>query len=378
MNIAIIGGGLGGLATAVGLHKIGIDAHVYEQTSSFKPLGAGIGIGSNVMLALKKLGVKEDILKSGMTLNEQRFLNGNFKVMNSIDFTLLKKRFGEENIAIERANLHKAILKTVNPAYIHFNKKVESFKQTSQNVILTFTDGTKKIVDYVIAADGINSIFRQCLVPNSTPRYAGYTCWRGITKNQNDVLLNLSSEAWSKQGRFGWAPLYNGDVYWFACVNAKENDSYYRSLEKSDLAKQFAHFSPTVKRLINDTYDACFLHHDIYDIKPLSTFIYDRICLLGDAAHATTPNMGQGAGQSIEDAYVLMNALKNTHTIADAFKQYDKKRVNKTKKVIKISRKIGWAAQWHNPLLINFRNTIFPLIPKSFLFSRLTFLFNQY
>lgn len=375
MNIAIIGGGIGGLAAAVGLHKIGIKAHVYEQAQSFKPLGAGIGIGSNVMLALNKLGVSEDILKYGMTLNEQRFLNGDFKVMNSIDFTLLKKRFGEENITIERADLHESLFNTIDPAYFHFNKKVERFEKTNQKITLRFTDGTEESMDYIIAADGIHSLFRQTLIPNRTPRYAGYTCWRGITKNQVDVPLHLSSEAWSKQGRFGWAPLYNGDVYWFACVNAKENDPHYHSLDKAEVAKRFAHLSPTVERMIKETEDDYFLHHDIYDIKPLPTFIYDRICLLGDAAHATTPNMGQGAGQSIEDAYELMNALKNMPTVADAFRQYDEKRVKKTKKVIQLSRQIGRAAQWDNPFLVGFRDTFFPLIPKSLLFWRLTFLF---
>lgn len=375
MKIAIIGGGIGGLAAAVGLHKIGIKAHVYEQTRSFKPLGAGIGIGSNVMLALTKLGVSEDILKSGMTLKEQRFLNGQFKVMNTIDFTLLKKRFGEENITIQRADLHHALFAAVDSAYFHFDKKVEQFEQTNQHVLLTFTDGMEKVVDYVIAADGIHSVFRQTLIPSSTPRYAGYTCWRGISKNQGDVPLHLSSEAWSKHGRFGWAPLYNGDVYWFACVNAKEKDPHYLALDKTGVSEQFAHFSPTVERLINETDDAYFLHHDIYDIKPLSTYIYDRICLLGDAAHATTPNMGQGAGQSIEDAYVLMNALKREPTIANAFRLYDDKRVKKTKKVMTLSRQIGWVAQWENPLLVAFRNTFFPFVPKSLLFWRLTFLF---
>lgn len=375
MDIAIIGGGIGGLAAAVGLHEIGIKAHVYEQTSSFKPLGAGIGIGSNVMLALNKLGVSEEVLKLGMTLKEQRFLNEDFKVMNTIEFTLLKKRFGEETITIQRADLHKALYTAISPAYFHFNKKVEHFEQTNQNVRLIFTDGTKDVVDYVIAADGIHSVFRQTLIPSSTPRYAGYTCWRGITKNQGDVPLHLSSEVWSKQGRFGFAPLHDGDVYWFACVNAEKDDSYYRSLNKSGVAEQFAHLSPTVERLINETYDAYFLHHDIYDIKPLKTFVYDRICLLGDAAHATTPNMGQGAGQSIEDAYILMNTLKSESTVADAFRKYDKKRVNKTKKVIELSRQIGWAAQWDTPFLIAFRNTVFPFVPKSLLFWRLTFLF---
>src|SRR5699024_4468055 len=209
----------------------------------------------------------------------------------------------------------------------------------------------------------------------SKPRYAGYTCWRGITKNKDDVSMYLSSEAWSKDGRFGFAPLHNGDVYWFACVNAKANDPKYHSLDKSGVAQQFKHFSSTVERLINETYDDYFLHHDIYDIKPLSTFVYNRICLLGDAAHATTPNMGQGAGQSIEDAYELMIALQETASIKEAFKQYNKKRVDKTRKVINLSRQIGWAAQWDNQFLITFRDSLFPLIPNTLLFKRLTFLF---
>src|SRR5699024_4295235 len=132
----------------------------------------------------------------------------------------------------------------IDPAYVHFDKNVEHFEQTERQVTLNFADGTREVVDYVIAADGLHSIFRQSLLPKSTPRYAGYTCWRGITKNEGDVPLHVSSEAWSKQGRFGWAPLHNGDVYWFACVNAEESDPYYESFGKTDLAAKFKHFSP--------------------------------------------------------------------------------------------------------------------------------------
>lgn len=375
MKIAIIGGGIGGLATTIGLHKLGINAHIYEQAHSFKPLGTGIGIGSNAMLALQKLGVGKDVLESGLALYEQRFLNGNFKVMNTIDFTLLKKRFGEENIAIQRADLHAALFNNIESNFLHFNKKVTVFEQQDDKVILTFTDGTTQEVDYVIAADGIHSIFRQTLVPKSTPRYAGYTCWRGVTRNIEDVTPHISSEAWSTEGRFGWASLKNGDVYWFACINAKEKDPSYKKLNKFGVAKHFEHFSPLMRKLIEETEDDYFLHHDIYDIKPLQTYVYQRICLLGDAAHATTPNMGQGAGQSIEDAYELMKSIEETSSIPDAFKRYNTKRLKKTKKVIKLSRQIGWSAQWDNAILVGLRNAIFPLIPKSMLFWRLTFLF---
>ena len=375
MNIAIIGGGIGGLAAAAGLHKIGMKAHVYEQASSFKPIGAGIGIGSNAMLALQKIGVAEDIIKAGMPLHEQHFLNEKFEMMNSIDFTLLKEKFGEENIAIQRADLHRALFQSVDPSYIHFQHEVTDFTQNEDQVMVTFNGQEKKSFDYVIAADGIHSVFRQMLVPHSKPRYANYTCWRGTTKNNGDVLAHISSEAWSKQGRFGWAPLYNGDVYWFACVNAPELDDYYASLEKNGVANLFSHFPPPVERLIVEAENDSFLHHDLYDIQPLNTFVYGRILLLGDAAHATTPNMGQGAGQAMEDAYELMHALHTEHSIEAAFARFDIRRVQKTKKVIQLSRQIGWAAQWEHPLLVSFRNMVFPFVPKSLLFHRLTFLF---
>ncbi|HLR63326.1 MAG TPA: FAD-dependent monooxygenase [Lentibacillus sp.] len=375
MTIAIIGGGIGGLAVAAGLHKIGIKAHVFEQAQSFKPLGAGIGIGSNAMLALDRIGIADGVIKSGMPLHEQRFLNGELDVMNRIDFSRLKQKFGEETLTIHRADLHEALFHAVDPAHFHFDSQVTDFVQHANHVTLTFQDNVTRHFDYVIAADGIHSIFRQTLVPGSEPRYAGYTCWRGITENKGDVPLHISSEAWSKYGRFGWAPLYGGDVYWFACVNAAENDAYYAKLDKNGAARLFAHFSPEVERLISESKDAYFLHHDLYDIKPLDSFVYDRIILLGDAAHAATPNMGQGAGQAIEDAYELMRAIDQEPSMEAALARYETKRVRKTNKVIKLSRQIGWAAQWQNPLLIGFRNTVFPLVPKSLLFWRLTFLF---
>src|SRR5690625_3763214 len=120
--------------------------------------------------------------------------------MNKINFNMLKKRCSEKNRTIQRSDLHEALYRAVDPTYVHFNKKVEHFKQTNQEVTLHFTDGTEVSVDYVIAADGIHSIFRKTLMTKSKPRYAGYTCWRGITKNKDDVSMYLSSEVWSTYG----------------------------------------------------------------------------------------------------------------------------------------------------------------------------------
>lgn len=375
MKVAIIGGGIGGMAAAIGLHKIGVKAHIYEQAPAFKPLGAGIGIGSNAMLALNHLGAGADVARKGMLLHELQFLNNKLELLNRIDFRMLKAKFGEENIAIERSALHESLFQSLDKNSIHFGKKVTCYSQDTVSVQLTFNNNDEKRFDYVIAADGIHSFIRQSLVPQSTPRFAGYTCWRGTTKNTGDVPLHISSEAWSPKGRFGWASLNDDEVYWFACINSRANDDYYASIGKEGVAKLFSHFPDPVERLIKEVHETSFLHHDIFDIEPLSSFHYGRTLLLGDAAHATTPNMGQGAGQAIEDAYELMEAMKEESTIREALLQYDNRRIEKTRKVIQLSRSIGNAAQWDHPLLISFRNNIFPLIPKSLLLRRLTFLF---
>src|SRR5690625_2441727 len=377
MNIAIIGAGIGGLTTAIALRKIGIYAHVFEQATTFQPIGAGIGIGSNAMLALQNLGVASEILAAGMPLHEQRFYNSNMQLMNTIDFTLLKKRFGEETIAIQRADLHAALFNAIVSKYIHLNHRVTHFSKHSSTVSVTFNDSIVKKFDYVIAADGLHSIFRQKLIPESKPRYANYTCWRGITENVKNIQPHVSSEAWATFGRFGWAPLKDNAVYWFACINAPENDKQFHNFDKRAVAKHFSRYSKTVEQIILRTENEYFLHHDLYDIKPIKNYAHENVLLLGDAAHATTPNMGQGAGQAIEDAYVLMETLKEVPSINDAFKLYEKKRWKKTKKVITLSRQIGWAAQWSHPLLVKARDTIFPFIPKQLLFWRLTFLFKD-
>src|SRR5699024_11373619 len=119
----------------------------------------GIGIGSIAMIVVNKLCVGEDVLKNGMPLHKQCFLDEHSNVINLIYFTLLKKKFGEENIAIERSDLHRALFAGLDSNYFHFNKKVNSFKQTNEKVTVNFTDNTSISADYVIAADGIHSIF---------------------------------------------------------------------------------------------------------------------------------------------------------------------------------------------------------------------------
>ncbi|WP_269051511.1 FAD-dependent monooxygenase [Sporosarcina sp. G11-34] len=261
------------------------------------------------------------------------------------------------------------MVESLQSGTVTYNKKCIDIQEKETYITAYFEDEKQVTADLLIAADGIHSPIRKKLVPDSAPRYAGYTCWRGITENRNRVHAHTSSEIWSTDGRFGYAPLKNGDVYWFACVKVKERDAFFKQLKRNELANLFSDFPEFVPSLIRDTNQEQILHHDIQDIKPLRRFVYGRVVLLGDAAHATTPNMGQGAGQAIEDALVLGNAIGNMETIEHALKHYEEQRVARTKKVISLSRQIGWAAQISfRPLAAN-RDFLFPFIPSNFFYG---------
>ncbi|WP_186321420.1 FAD-dependent monooxygenase [Bacillus sp. FJAT-22090] len=376
MDIAIIGGGIGGLCAAVALQKQGFSVKVYESSSTFQPVGAGIGIGSNAMQALMKIGVGEKIFQEGHILQAQVFQNAQGKTLNTIDFSILKERFGQENITIHRADLHRTFLEALKPNTVSYNKRCMNVEQLGEKVTAYFDDGMVVNADLLIAADGIHSSIRKKLVTNSLPRYSGYTCWRGITENNGRVDQFTSTEIWSTAGRFGMAPMKNGQVYWFACINAREQDPFYQKLERKEIANLFNDFPEIVTQIIRDTPTKLILHHDILDIQPLKQFSFGRIILLGDAAHATTPNMGQGAGQAIEDAIVLGNGFHQFEDLPKVLAFYEEKRVARTAKVINLSRQIGLTAQLRSKALASTRDFLFPFIPSKLLLWRLKFLFD--
>jgi len=376
MNIAIIGGGIGGLCAAVTLQKQGFSVQVYEANTMFQPVGAGIGIGSNAMQALMEIGVGEDIFANGHVLHTQVFQNQDGKSLNTIDFSVLKKLYGQENITIHRADLHRTFLEALKPNTLHHNKKCISVEQNDNQVMVYFEDGTTITADLLLAADGIHSSIRQQFLPASVPRYAGYTCWRGITENKGRIDEYTSTELWSTHGRFGMAPMKNGLVYWFACINTTAKNSQLQHLTAKEIGNLFEHMPEVVTDMISTTPVEHILHHDISDIKPLRHFVFGRVVLLGDAAHATTPNMGQGAGQAIEDAIVLGNGFKQFEHVDKVLAFYEAKRVARTAKVIRLSRQIGATAQTQSLAIARVRDFLFPFIPSKLLMGRLKFLFD--
>lgn len=363
MNYTIIGGGIAGLTTAIALKQIGIKAQVFESAPTIKPLGAGLVLAANAIKAYRKLGIAEKIIKRGRLLPTLNILDQRGRIITSADAEAIGKKYDLHNFAIHRAELQEALLEELDPSQITLNKRAIGFeKLKNQQIAVHFVDGSNHPTDILIIADGIHSVVRGQLLPESTVRYAGYTCWRAVIDNPG-LPLHGASETWGKDGRFGIVPLADDKIYWFAVVNAPQNDLASRAYKAADLQLIFKDFHEPIPDILKHTHDDDLIWNDIIDLKPVQRFAFGNIVLIGDAAHATTPNMGQGACQAIEDAVILADELVRHDQPADAFTAFERRRLDRTHYIVHTSWSLGKIAQWSHPVLIPLRNALFRLIP---------------
>jgi 2-polyprenyl-6-methoxyphenol hydroxylase-like FAD-dependent oxidoreductase len=365
MKAIVVGGGIGGLCTALALQQAGIETTVYEAAPRFRGLGAGVGLAANAMQGLQRLGVMDDVVAKGKQLDALVIFDEHGHEISNMDTRPLSSKYGINNFVIHRADLHEVLLSHLHPDSVVLGKRCETIEQVGERVHIMFADGDYATADLLIAADGISSVVRQQLVPDSVPRYAGYTCWRAVIDNPGVEINNMiSAETWAPQGRVGIAPLQDDKIYWYACINAPQYDEKMRRMTPEKLARHFEMVHSPIEAVLASTSQDQLIWNDIADLKPLKHFVYGRVVLLGDAAHATTPNMGQGACQAIEDAVVLAQCLQQNPEVAVALKSYEKRRKARTAKVIEMSRRLGEVAHWRHPLLGKLRNTLFRAMPR--------------
>lgn len=361
-EFAIIGGGIAGLTAAIGLQQIGRQFIVFEQATALKGIGAGFGLAANAMQALDLLGLKEDVEKIGFYTPSFNILDQQGSILLAPDTKKLSQQYNQDNFTIHRADLHLYLLDQLASEKVLLGKKALRFEQNSTFTTVFFEDGSTVKCKYLLIADGVKSPLRQQILPQSTPRYSGYTCWRA-TIDKSSIQLAAGEETWGTKGRFGLTPLVGNRIYWYACVNSFSNNIVYKNYTVQDLTRHFQDYHTPIPTILSETKDEDLIWNDIIDIKPLAHLAYGTILLLGDAGHATTPNLGQGACQALEDVAVLMDELKDNKSVPLAFRNFERRRLKRTKYITDTSKRIGEISQWENPLLVAFRNQIMRWLP---------------
>ncbi len=363
MTIDIIGAGIGGLTTAIALERKGFNVRVFEQTEKIKPIGAGIILANNAIQVYEKLGLKETIEKNGNPISSLNITKANLKPLSKVDLSSFEKKFKAKNIAIHRGILQQILINKLNSSSLKLNHKLKKISKNKNGYSLEFHNGEKIQSSTLLGADGINSIVRQHLFLNNTIRNANQICWRGVTEyNLPQKYQNELNEAWGKTERFGFVQIAKNKVYWYALKSFKKNKEEFFNV--NNIINYFNEYNPIIKNIISSTKKEQIHATEISDLKPINKWYDENVCLIGDSAHATTPNMGQGACQAIEDAYILSECLRKYDTNR-AFKAFQKLRLPKAHQVTKSSWMIGKIAHWSNPILIGIRNKVIQLTPSS-------------
>ena len=362
LDVITVGAGIGGLCAAIALQKTGCKLLLCEAASQFAPIGAGLMLAPNANNALNELGVWQAVSEVGYAIKKFELKSQSGKVLVPRNFEEEKERFGFPFMGIHRAALHQALLQRLPPDAVKTGMKCKGFTASKSGVSVHFENGETLHAKLLIGADGIHSIIRKQLFPQTKLRYGGYTCWRGLCKHD---CPPQSSESWGWGERFGILPLAPDLAYWFMVKNAPARDLDMSAWDKERMAHVFEHWHEPVAELIEKTEETNIIWDDIFDLAPMQQWGQGCITLLGDAAHATTPNLGQGACQAIEDAVVLGNAITKHGLNENALRQYEKKRVKRANLITKRSWQMGLAAHYFsNPVVNFFRDLIVPYAPE--------------
>lgn len=375
-KIAIIGGGVAGLTTAIAMQKLGIQANVYEQAARLTGIGAGFGLAANAMHALNILGLREGVEKIGHFLPSYNIVNEKGRILIAPKTEKIGVFYQQKNFALHRGELHSYLLSQLKVGQVKLAKRAIRIAQNTDGVCVFFSDGTSIQTEALIVADGVRSQIRQFLLPNARARYAGYTCWRAVIDKGN-IELASSMETWGSKGRFGMTPLVGDKIYWYACINGKENDPVLSKYTIEDLQEHFKGYHPPIQNILKNTANEQLIRGDIMDIKPLTSFAFNKILLIGDAAHATTPNMGQGACQAIEDVAILYEEIQRSRDFNQVFQNVSNRRLGRTRYITETSRRIGWIAQWENKPLVAVRNFLLQCMPEQLQQLQLKRLLNE-
>lgn len=375
MKIGIIGGGITGLTTALALQKLGISSTVYEQSKELNEVGAGIWLQPNAVKILDWLGLKYEIIKQGNELSKMEITNSQLIPFKKIKSEIVQDEDGNRTVAIHRARLQKILYNQVlKSSEIELSKKYLSHTVKGDLITIQFDNGSAN-VDVLLGADGINSKVRKVIEPNFTIRFSKQVCWRGVSKAVlPDNLVELGKEAWGKQIRFGFSQIYQGEVYWFAVANLEHLKKAEKLAKKQYIAELYKNFSEIVAELISKTNTNDIHQAILSDLKRIPCWYKERVCLIGDAAHATTPNMGQGACQGIEDAYYLSHSLsKHSQNTEKAFEEFQLKRRKKVDYVVNTSWQIGQMA--HSKIGQPIMKLMMKITPESVIDSQMNKLY---
>ena len=333
---------MGGLTTALAMQQAGYDVEIYDRVRELRPAGAGISLWSNGVKVLNRLGQGKEIASNGGPMQQMAYYDRSGTELTRFSLSPLIERVGQSPYPVSRTDLQQMLLEAVGADQVQLNKRCVAIEQTETEATAIFEDGHQATGDVVVGADGTHSIIRTHILGQTTERnYVGYVNWNGLVPVSEDIAPANSWDTYVGNGQRASVMPVGGDrFYFFFAVPLPKGTDNQSDQYKTQLSKHFDGWAAPVQALIDNIDPEKTNRVEIHDIEPLQTLVKGRVALIGDAAHSTAPDLGQGGCQAMEDAWSLANALLTTNlSVADALQRYEDGRRERVADVILKARK---------------------------------------
>lgn len=352
MRIAILGGGVAGVSSAIALKQNGFDVSVYERHASASNIGAGIVAWPNAAYVLEQLGVLNEIEAASGRPTRMRRLSSTNEELGSLDIEMISRLMGYPSLSILRSDFQNILTSKleslgVTIQYAHTVTNIETNNPRQAEV--HFQNGSKISADVVIGADGrMASCARRYVNGDNAPVYQGFINWIGVYESEKYSFEEIAvADYWGIGERFGIVPVTKHKAYWaggVACAGiGPRNPAKY----KNELVSIFSDWPQPVRMMLDHTPVERINKVYVHDHDPIQTWYKHNLIVIGDAAHASLPTSGQGACQALEDAWHLANCLNdNPYDLQRAFVDFTEMRFEKTTGIIMAAR--GFATSLFN------------------------------
>jgi len=350
MKILIVGGGIGGLTSALCCHHFGHEVTVFEQAKTILDIGAGIQIPPNAMKVFEALGIDNDIAKNAFRPEAVEARMGE-SGRNIFEIPLAEyaiKKWGSPYLHIHRSDYVDALagsLEKRQPGAVFLGAQVKGYRQDEASITLTLADGREFTGDVLIGADGIKSTVRAQMLGPDTPNFTGNMAWRAVVPIDRLGLNAPKPTAcvWMGKGRHAVTyRLRGGKLANFVGVVERQDwlgEGWIQKGSRDDALKDFAGWNPVVTNIIENAAEDRLYRWALFDREPFKRWTDKRAVLLGDAAHPMLPFLAQGAAMAAEDAWVLAKEISQEgRPVKDSLKQYQSIRLVRTSQVQSRSR----------------------------------------
>ncbi|MFI7210253.1 FAD-dependent monooxygenase [Micromonospora maritima] len=325
----VVGGGVGGLAAGIALRAAGWSVTVLERSAALPRTGTGLGIWPGAMRALDALGVGDEVRRRGRRQAGGVIRRPDGSRIATVDVDRLERRHGEPVHLVTRPVLLAALAGALPEPVLRLAAPVSD------------PGALRDAYDLVVGADGITSVVRAALHGDRYPlRHAGVVAWRGVV----DVEVAEGGETWGRGRKFGLTPAGPGRTNWYAAVSRPEGHPAPAD-DRAELRRLFGDWHRPVPQVLDALTPEGILRHEIRDLTPLPSYVGDRTALLGDAAHAMTPDLGQGACQALIDAVALADCLRAADDLPAGLRAYDRRRRRPTQRIAAGARWAGRLSQ---------------------------------